>query len=97
MTVYYKSDLHLAGYESYGEIWLRYNFPDGTQGPEHLNPGKPYKGGLFWAFLPGNEEGHKVRKLLRKAFNQRLTFTIGQSEQLEDCVMLRDIPHKIRR
>jgi len=31
------------------------------------------------AYLPDNDEGRKVLRLLRKAFVQRLIFTVGQS------------------
>ena len=31
------------------------------------------------AYLPDNSKGQKVLRLLRKAFNQRLIFTIGRS------------------
>ena len=39
--------------------------------------------------LPRNEERRKVLKLLKKAFDQKLTFTIGQSTTTgkNDCVI----------
>ena len=62
----------------------------------HPNPGKPYKGTMRVAYLPDNSEGQKVLKLLMKAFEARLVFTIGRSVTtgLEDIVTWNDIHHK---
>ncbi|XP_028398974.1 uncharacterized protein LOC114522483 isoform X2 [Dendronephthya gigantea] len=86
----------LPGFTNCGSIVISYRFPSGTQGPEHPHPGKPYQGTNRTAFLPDNEEGRKVRYLLRKAFNQKLTFTVGRSTTTgrDDCVIWNDIPHK---
>ena len=35
----YVSQMHLPGYPKCGTITINYHFPDGTQGPEHPNPG----------------------------------------------------------
>lgn len=73
-------------------------FASGIQGPEHPNPGKPYRGTARTAFLPDCEEGQKVLKLLKKAFEQRLIFTIGQSATtgLRNVITWNDIHHKTR-
>ena len=86
----------LPGYTSCGTIVIDYRIPSGTQGPDHPNPGKPYAGTSRTAYLPNNEEGRKVFKLLRKAFDQKLTFTIGRSTTTgrENCVTWNDIHHK---
>lgn len=63
---------------------------------EHPNTGLPYKGTKRSAYLPDNEDGQKVHRLLRRAFNQRLVFTIGNSRTTgrEDVVTWNDIHHK---
>jgi deltex-like protein len=80
--------------ELHAGIKICYEFPDGIQGPDHPNPGKPYKGTSETAYLLYSNEGNKVLRLLRRAFDQKLTFTIGQSPTaIEDVVMFTDIPH----
>jgi deltex-like protein len=75
-------------------IIITYKFPDGIQRPDHPNPGKPYKGKSVKAYLPNNGEGNEVLRLLMKAFDKKLTFTIGRSSTgMEDVVMFTDIPH----
>uniref|UniRef100_A0A2K6M9C1 E3 ubiquitin-protein ligase n=1 Tax=Rhinopithecus bieti TaxID=61621 RepID=A0A2K6M9C1_RHIBE len=63
---------------------------------EHPNPGKRYPGTQRTAYLPDNEEGRKVSKLLRKAFDQKLIFTVGYSRVLgtSDVITWNDIHHK---
>lgn len=48
------------------------------------------------AFLPNNQEGKKVLQLLRRAFEQKLIFTVGQSRttSAENQVTWNDIHHK---
>jgi deltex-like protein len=91
----YKSK-SLLGFGSCGTIVISYMFASGIQGSDHPNPGKPYKATWQTAYLPNNQEGGKVLKLLKKAFDQKLTFTIGRSKTTgEDyCVVWNDIPHK---
>ena len=86
----------LPGFRSCGTITISYRFPSGIQGPNHPNPGKPYIGTDRNAYLPDNKEGRKVLELLKKAFNQKLTFTIGRSATtgMDDCVTWNDIHHK---
>uniref|UniRef100_A0A667ZNE9 E3 ubiquitin-protein ligase n=1 Tax=Myripristis murdjan TaxID=586833 RepID=A0A667ZNE9_9TELE len=69
----------LPGFEKHGVIIIEYHFPSGIQGPEHPNPGVKYAGTRRTAFLPACEEGEKVLRLLRKAFERRLIFTVGRS------------------
>uniref|UniRef100_A0A3Q3VUP7 E3 ubiquitin-protein ligase n=1 Tax=Mola mola TaxID=94237 RepID=A0A3Q3VUP7_MOLML len=91
-----RSRQHLPGYEHCGSIQIHYSFPAGIQGPEHQNPGVRYSGTSRTAFLPACEEGEKVLKLLRKAFDKRLLFTIGQSVTtgLDNVITWNDIHHK---
>ena len=79
-----------------GQILISYTFPDGIQGPDHPHPGQPYTGTRRTAYLPDNREGVKVLRLLRKAFEQKLTFTIGRSKTTgqDDCVIWNGIHHK---
>ncbi|CAB4011023.1 E3 ubiquitin- ligase DTX3L [Paramuricea clavata] len=86
----------LPGFGLCGTIVISYRFPNGTQGPDHPNPGKPYPETRQTAYLPNNQEGKKVLNLLKKAFEQKLTFTIGRSTTAgrDNCVVWNDIPHK---
>ncbi|KAK3538810.1 hypothetical protein QTP86_015930 [Hemibagrus guttatus] len=86
----------LPGYENYGTIIIHYIIPDGIQGNEHPNPGKPYKGAIRLAYLPDSTEGKKVLELLKKAFVQRLIFTVGRSSTTgkSNVVTWNDIHHK---
>lgn len=86
----------LPGYEGVGTTVIYYDFPPGTQGPEHPNPGQRYSGTNRTAFLPDNAEGNKVFDLLKRAFEQRLTFTIGTSvtTRSSNQITWNDIHHK---
>ena len=74
-----KSRQSLTGYEGYGTIEIYYQFAPGIQGPEHPHPGQPYHpiGFPRVAYLPDNVKGQKVLKLLQKAFERRLIFTVS--------------------
>ncbi|MCJ8746982.1 hypothetical protein PDJAM_G00148140 [Pangasius djambal] len=89
----------LPGYENYGTIIIHYIIPDGLQGDEHPNPGQPYKGTERLAYLPDCPEGKKVLKLLKQAFEQRLTFTVGRSSTTgrSNVITWNDIHHKTSR
>lgn len=86
----------LPGHDRCGTICILYNFPAGIQGPEHPNPGVRYSRTSRTAFLPANEEGEKVLRLLRKAFDRRLIFTVGRSVTtgLNNVITWNDIHHK---
>ena len=98
MSVSY-SEIALPGYESCGSITITYTFENGLQGPEHPSPGRTYYGTMRTAYLPNNEEGKKVLKLLQKAFHQKLTFTIGLSliSGVDNANTWNNIDHKTRR
>ncbi|XP_016306256.1 uncharacterized protein LOC107661271 [Sinocyclocheilus anshuiensis] len=89
----------LPGYAKYGTIVISYHIPSGRQGDEHPNPGMPYQGASRIAYLPDSTEGKKVLKLLQRAFDQRLTFTIGRSSTTgqNNVVTWNDIHHKTSR
>ena len=87
----------IPGYESCGgSILITYKFQAGVQGANHPNPGKRYSGTTRHGYLPDNREGQKVLKLLRKAFDQKLTFTIGRSSTtgVDNVITWNDIHHK---
>ncbi|XP_056126069.1 E3 ubiquitin-protein ligase DTX3L isoform X1 [Rhinichthys klamathensis goyatoka] len=89
----------LPGYRKYGTIVITYHIPSGRQGNEHPNPGMEYMGASRIAYLPDSTEGNNVLKLLRRAFDQRLTFTIGCSSTTgkNNVVTWNDIHHKTSR
>ncbi|XP_006869485.1 PREDICTED: E3 ubiquitin-protein ligase DTX3L [Chrysochloris asiatica] len=86
----------LPGFQSCGTIVIKYTMKGGFQTKDHPNPGKKYIGVHRTAYLPDNEEGNKVLKLLRKAFEQKLIFTVGQSRTTgaSDVITWNDIHHK---
>ncbi|XP_037101819.1 probable E3 ubiquitin-protein ligase DTX3 isoform X1 [Syngnathus acus] len=88
--------LQLPGHEGYGCICIIYSFPPGLQAPEHPNPGVRYPGTDRSAYLPDSPDGNRVLGLLRRAFEQRLTFTIGTSMTtgLQNVITWNDIHHK---
>ncbi|XP_059149621.1 probable E3 ubiquitin-protein ligase DTX2 isoform X2 [Physella acuta] len=90
--------LPLAGYEDYDTICVSYHISAGKQGPEHPNPGQPYsvRGFPRQGFLPDNDKGRKVLKLLIEAFRRRLMFTIGTSHTTGEAntVTWNEIHHK---
>ncbi|XP_043830816.1 E3 ubiquitin-protein ligase DTX3L-like [Dromiciops gliroides] len=95
MTTSYRTS-SLPGYNSYGTIVIHYDMRGGIQTEEHPNPGKRFEGTRRVAYLPNNEEGRQVLHLLRRAFDQRLIFTIGQSRTsgVKDVITWNDIHHK---
>ncbi|KAM9394534.1 E3 ubiquitin-protein ligase DTX3L [Pholidichthys leucotaenia] len=86
----------LPGYEKYKTIVIRYYIPSGIQKKEHPNPGQPYEGASRRAYLPDSPEGQQVLSLLKRAFKQRLIFTVGRSATSgrNNIVTWNDIHHK---
>ncbi|KAG8146197.1 hypothetical protein E2320_012573 [Naja naja] len=68
------------------------------QGIEHPNPGKKFTARGFprHCYLPDNEKGRKILKLLIVAWERRLIFTIGTSNTTgeSDTVVWNEIHHK---
>ncbi|XP_041361523.1 E3 ubiquitin-protein ligase DTX4-like [Gigantopelta aegis] len=95
MTCTTASD-RLPGYEQYSTIVINYSFSNGIQTKDHPHPGKLYYGTHRTAYLPDSPDGRKVRRLLQKAFDRKLTFTVGRSATTgkDDCVIWNDIHHK---
>ena len=96
MTVLTSPHKKLPGYEKYGTIQINYHIPNGKQGKEHPNPGHSFTGTSRTAYLPDSPEGRKVVRLLRKAFDARLIFSVGTSHTngAIDTVVWSDIHHK---
>ncbi|XP_075033519.1 uncharacterized protein LOC142094851 [Mixophyes fleayi] len=86
--------LSLPGYERDTSFKIMYEVSDGVQGVGDPNPGCPYKGGRFEAYLPDNREGKKLLLLLEKALSKGLTFHI-KTLPTGDKVTWHRIPHKI--
>ncbi|XP_035672518.1 uncharacterized protein LOC118413318 isoform X1 [Branchiostoma floridae] len=97
-TMEWKVDPHLPlpGYERQGTIVVMYDFPDGIQTSDHPNPGRRYYGCHRRAYLPNTAEGQEVCRLLHKAFQAKLLFTVGQSVTtgMDNCVIWNDVHHK---
>ncbi|XP_051244322.1 uncharacterized protein si:busm1-163l24.3 [Dicentrarchus labrax] len=90
---YSKIHISVPGHKKDSAIKITYLIPDGIQEEGHPSPGKPFKGGMFEAFLPDCEKARKLLPRLEKAFEQGLTFTLTKKETgasvIWDC-----IPHK---
>ena len=63
---------------------------------EHPNQGVRYAGDRKTCYLPDNKVGRKVAQLLRKAFDNRLIFTVGRSvtSGADNTVTWNGISHK---
>ncbi|XP_076461066.1 uncharacterized protein LOC143293742 isoform X2 [Babylonia areolata] len=87
---------NLSGYPGCGTITITYDFPPGRQEACHPNPGRYYDGTHRVAYLPGNQEGREVLKMLQRAFHHRLVFTIGDSVTTgaKGVITWNDIHHK---
>ncbi|XP_029461160.1 E3 ubiquitin-protein ligase DTX3L [Rhinatrema bivittatum] len=77
-------------------LTIQYSFPSGIQTEDHPNPGAKYFGTMRVAYLPNNKEGQEILKLLKRAFDQKLIFTVGQSRTsgYNDVITWNDIHHK---
>ncbi|KAL7374264.1 hypothetical protein ABVT39_025249 [Epinephelus coioides] len=84
----------LPGFPDDNTLQINYIFPDGIQTEEHPHPGQPYAGLRLCAYLPDNRDGRKVLKLLEKAFNQQLLFTVTTKTNGKDTVTATSIPQK---
>ncbi|XP_046584247.1 uncharacterized protein LOC124291318 isoform X3 [Haliotis rubra] len=79
MTVATFDHCHVSGYEDVGIIVITYSIPGGKQTDDHPHPGRFYRGVNRRAFLPDNEMGRKVLRMLEIAFDRKLVFTVGRS------------------
>ncbi|KAK5613800.1 E3 ubiquitin-protein ligase dtx1 [Crenichthys baileyi] len=73
-------------------------YNNGNKTNEHPNPGKKFSARGFprHCYLPDNEKGRRVLKLLIMAWDRRLIFTIGTSSTTgeSDTVVWNEIHHK---
>ncbi|XP_061584278.1 uncharacterized protein LOC133449160 [Cololabis saira] len=96
-TMKWKTDpASLPGFDNCGTIVITYRIQSGIQTEKHPNPGQWYTGTQRTAYLPDNTEGNEVLQLLKKAFDQKLIFTVGESRTTgaENMVTWNDIQHK---
>ncbi|XP_008290163.1 E3 ubiquitin-protein ligase DTX3L1 [Stegastes partitus] len=84
----------LPGFPDDNTVQINYIFPEGIQTEKHPHPGQPHAGLRLCAYLPDNREGRRVLKLMDKAFNQKLLFTVATNEDGEDVVATASIPLK---
>ncbi|KFZ50535.1 E3 ubiquitin-protein ligase DTX3L, partial [Podiceps cristatus] len=86
----------LPGYPRCGTIEITYRMQSGIQTNNHPNSGKLYHATSRTAYLPDNKEGREILQLLKRAFNQKLIFTVGQSRTTgaEGVITWNDIHHK---
>ncbi|XP_068558878.1 probable E3 ubiquitin-protein ligase DTX3 isoform X2 [Cebidichthys violaceus] len=91
-----KNTSSLPGYEKYGTLTIHYYIPSGIQKEEHPSPGQSYEGASRTAYLPDSSEGRRILALLRRAFDQKLIFTVGRSTTSgrNNMVTWNDIHHK---
>jgi len=91
MNTYIDKNLHCAGYPKCGTITIQYSFPSGK-----LPNGKNYSGTSRIAYLPDNDEGREVLRLLKLSFERKLTFTVGTSVTTgrKDTVVWNGVHHK---
>ncbi|NWX59782.1 DTX3L ligase, partial [Promerops cafer] len=86
----------LPGYPNCDTIQIDYVMCGGIQTNSHPNPGQRYGPAYRRAYLPDNEEGREILQLLRRAFNQKLIFTVGESRTTgeQNVITWNDIHHK---
>ncbi|KAG5274826.1 hypothetical protein AALO_G00140570 [Alosa alosa] len=91
-----KENESLPGFLGHDTLVIDYDIPSAAQTNDHPNPGKPFDGLQVSAYLPNSPEGRQVLELLKKAFSQRLVFTVGVSNNTgkDGCVNWNGISHK---
>lgn len=89
--IYYPvKECPLETYENLGTWAIHYSFMDGVRN------GVPYRGTNRYAYLPDNKEGREVLILLIKAFQRKVTFTVGDSVTTgrKNVVVWNSVHHK---
>ncbi|KAL8604678.1 hypothetical protein ACOMHN_013458 [Nucella lapillus] len=88
----------LPGHSHCGTIRVTYYISPGIQGPEHPSPGRRFTARGFprSGFLPDDNRGRRILKLLMVTFRRKLMFTIGMSATTgeSDTVTWNEIHHK---
>ncbi|XP_015260684.1 PREDICTED: E3 ubiquitin-protein ligase DTX3L-like [Cyprinodon variegatus] len=85
---------HMPSFPDANTLKITYVFPEGVQTEKHPNPGRPYAESRLSSYLPDNNEGNSVLKLLEKAFNQQLLFAIAPGENGKDVITTAAVPLK---
>jgi len=85
-----KGELPLETYEDIGTWEINYSFRNGFRN------GVEFRGTRRIAYLPDNKEGREVLFLLRKCFQRKLSFTVGDSVTTgrSNVVVWNSIHHK---
>ena len=83
-------DIRVAG-SRYDTICINYNFPSGV-----TSTGDRYPSEVRDTYLEASPEGYQILELLKKAFERRLTFTIGDSitTGMRNVIVWNGIHHK---
>ncbi|XP_072417651.1 uncharacterized protein [Chiloscyllium punctatum] len=89
-------NISLPGFIRDLTLKITYDIPNGIQRECDPNPGQPFEGGSFQAFLPDNAKGRRILKLLKDAFARGLTFKIVSVPSGLARVTWNDIPHKTK-
>ncbi|XP_063409313.1 uncharacterized protein LOC134692736 isoform X2 [Mytilus trossulus] len=90
------SMIYLSGYRNCETIVIEYDIHSGIQEKDHPQPGRRFDGITRTAYLPNNERGRQILKMLQVAFKRKLVFTIGCSRTTgkKGVVTWNDIHHK---
>ena len=85
-----------AGFSIPQSIMITYTFPQGTQRPYHPHPYQSYVGRVLTAYLPDNQEGHRLLHRLVEAFRLGFTFKLQSNPLLPSQATVSGflIPHK---
>ncbi|KAK2854798.1 hypothetical protein Q7C36_006667 [Tachysurus vachellii] len=87
---------NVEGYPKCDTIQINMEFEDGIQTENHPNPGQKYYGLKTVAYVPQNNEGMKVYRMLEVAFKHKLLFTVATTSTGEERVTFSDIPLKTK-
>ena len=95
-SIYPPGKIPLAGHESIGTIVIEYSFRNGIQTDGMPSPGFRYTGTNRVAYLPDDEEGQDILRLLVECFRMKKTFVVGTSITTgqENTVVWNGIHHK---
>ncbi|KAI7792697.1 E3 ubiquitin-protein ligase DTX3L1 [Triplophysa rosa] len=84
----------LPGHSDCDTIQIAFHFEAGIQSDRHPHPGHRYKGLDSVAYLPNNNTGVKILRLLEVAFQHKMMFAVVADGRGEYCVTPADIPLK---
>jgi len=84
----------LPGFPKDDTIKINFIFVDGIQTEAHPRPGEKFRGLQTSAYLPQNIKGTAVVKLLERAFQQKMLFTVATNSDGEEAVVPTDVPLK---